>query len=158
MPKVNRSDYIIYTHQGPFLYDTNTKTEILTTKYRGIDLHHETLANPLLDIQRLQKVGYKFAEIHCLSSVTKGEQDEPGNPSGKHGQYIWTQAVNKADGIVYFNGKKGKDSPWVYVGDNISPDAAARDCALHVLSNLCLRRRRDLRKAVFGYDAFQREN
>jgi len=152
MQKVNRFDYIIYTPQGPFVYDTNTQTEILTTKYRGIDLHHETLAHPLYDIQTLQNAGYNFTEIRCLSSITQGEFDKPGDPSGEPGQYIWTQAV------VYLNGKKDSKRPWIYVGDNVSPDAAARDCALHVLSNLCLRRRRDLRKAVFGYDAFQREN
>ena len=159
--EIDKSNYIIYTHEGPFLYTEYpgicNKTEILTTKYRGICLHYETLANPLLNIRQLQNAGYKFIEIHCLSSITKGEPNKPGNPSGEHGRYIWTQAVMKNDSVIYFNGKKGDKGPWVYVGDGTTPDAAARDCALHVLTNLCWRHRHDLRIAVFGYDAFQQQ-
>ena len=94
-----------------------------------------------MDIQHLQHIGYDFKEIHCLSSVTKGEYAKVGHPSGQHGQYIWARALMQ----------NGHLNDWVYVGDNISPDAAARDCALRVVSNLATQHFHNLRKAVFGY-------
>ena len=147
MTKVAETDYVIYTSEGPFVYRPfngfSDKFKALSTTYRGIEMHNETLMNPLLEMNRLHEMGYKFREVHCLSSVTRGEMDKPGNPSGEHGQYIWTRLV----------ANDGKIGQWIYVGDNLSPNAAARDCAFHVMSNLITRHRRNLRTAVFGYDA-----
>lgn len=147
MTKVSETDYVIYTDEGPFInrpFDgTKGCIKALTTTYRGIEMHPETLINPLLEMKRLQGMGYQFKEIHCLSSVTHGEQDKFGEPSGEHGQYIWTRVVAKG-------GKIGK---WVYVGNNLSPNAAARDCAFNVVSSLITHHRHNLRIAVFGYDA-----
>ena len=150
MTKIAETDYVIYTDEGPFInrpfHQNIGNIKALTTTYRGVEMHNETLINPLLEMKRLHSMGYQFSEIHCLASVTRGEHDKFGNPSGKHGQYIWTRVVAK-------DGKVGK---WVYVGDNISPRAAARDCAIHVLSNLITNHRHNLRIALFGHDALAR--
>lgn len=147
MTKVVETDYVIYTDNGPFVYrpfdGQKGNFKALSTTYRGVEMHNETLMNPLLEMKRLHEMGYKFKEVHCLSSVTRGEMDKPGNPSGEHGQYIWTRLVTN-------DGKIGK---WIYVGDNISPNAAARSCAFNVMSNLITNHRHNLRIAVFGWDA-----
>ena len=147
MTKVAETDYVMYTDEGPFInrkfdgVDGNYKA--LSTTYRGVEMHNETLINPLFEMKKLHSMGYKFKEIHCLASTTKGEMDKPGNPSGAHGRYIWARLV----------ANDGKIGQWIYVGDNISSHAAARGCAFNVMSNLITHHRHNLRTAVFGYDA-----
>jgi len=68
----------------------------------------------------LEKLNPNVAEIHILSSTTKGKIHQPGNPSPEHGIYEWCR-VKFNDGMV---------TDWVmYGGQYKSVELCARDCA-----------------------------
>lgn len=87
------------------------------THYRGETIRYSNaVRESFADIQRLNK---NVAELHVLSSETRGEYVEPGNPSGKHGPNTWCR-------VKFENGNLGA---WVFSGTIGSTAGYAYGCA-----------------------------
>ncbi len=113
------------------------------TQYNGEDIYRPYLCvayfKEARDVIR-EEYGYKFLELHCLQSSTKGEYAKTGNPiPDKNGAYVWIRALYK--------NKEGKavSSLWAFVNSySYCASNCTYYCADYVLSNA------DLRGGLFG--------
>ena len=85
------------------------------------------------DFAHIQTLNKNVAELHVLSSETRGERAKPGNPSGKHGPNTWCR-------VKFENGNFGA---WVFYNEYASAAFCACycavDCAYDVRNNALFR-------------------
>lgn len=130
MSNIPNTEYITINKDGIFV-GGKPATTYCGEKIRFSNGVRESFA----DIQRLNK---NVAELHVLSSETRGEYAKPGNPSGKHGPNAWCR-------VKFENGNLGA---WVFY----NTDGSAADCAGYRASYCAyyVHNHASFRVAVFG--------
>jgi len=130
MADIPNTQYITINKDGVFVGGRPATT------YRGEEIFLlNGVRKNFADIQRLNET---VAELHVLSSETRGKWTVVGNPSGNHGRNAWCR--------VKFN--DGRVASWVFYNAHVSASdcayACASDCAYDVRGDA------DFRSAVFG--------
>lgn len=130
MADIPNTEYITVKANGIFVGGKPATT------YRGKTIcYSNDVRESFADIQILNET---VAELHVLSSETRGEYAEPGNPSGKHGLNAWCR-------VKFENGNLGA---WVFADTYSSAAVCARYCAYLCAFGVC--RNSAFRAAVFG--------
>ena len=113
---IPNTEYITITRDGAFVGG------VKATQYRGEDIYElDELPKYFVQIKALVDLEYGLdvAELHAMSSETKGTYAEPGDPSPNHGCNAWVRA-KFADGTV---------SRWVFYYSYLSSSGCAGYCA-----------------------------
>ena len=98
MADISNTEYITVNANGIFVGGKPATT------YRGEEINLPDSVHR--DFAHIQTLNKNVAELHALSSETRGERAKPGNPSGKHGPNTWCR-------VKFKNGKLGA---WVFEG------------------------------------------
>jgi len=113
MTDIPNTEYITINKDGVFIGGKRT------TKYRGENIACMNVIQEFFtEIQRLNK---NVAELHVLSSATKGEYAVTGNPSCKNGPNVWCR-------VLLSDGRLGA---WVFRHTHDSAAFCAHLCVLH---------------------------
>ncbi len=130
MADIPNTEYITINKDGIFVGGKPAET------YRGEEiLLLNGVQKNFADIQRLNET---VAELHVLSSETRGEYVKVGNPSGNHGRNAWCR--------VKFN--DGRVASWVFCNAYSSAANCAFYCAYVCAGNV--RGFANFRSAVLG--------
>lgn len=99
--------------------------------YRGekLDKHHiqDAIKTFTVESDILSRQQY-FSELYVMTSETSGIFSIAGNPSIKHGKYIWAR-VKKLGGTV---------SDWTYLCEHKNPSDAAKYAICSVMTGINL--------------------
>jgi len=112
MADISNTEYITVNANGIFVGGKPAET------YRGEEINLPDSVHR--DFAHIQTLNKNVAELHVLSSETRGERAKPGNPSGKHGPNTWCR-------VKFENGNFGA---WVFYNEYASAAFCACYCAV----------------------------
>ena len=124
MTDISNTEYIIITKDGISVGG------VPATTYRGYPIQY--IKDIKKDFTVVQKRNPEVQELHVSAFETKGEDEQPGTPSGKFGPNAWWR-------VKLFDDRIG---PWVFCRTyGSASDCAyfcARNCSIHVscISNI----------------------
>ncbi|MBO4626200.1 MAG: hypothetical protein J5679_02935 [Alphaproteobacteria bacterium] len=132
MKDIPNTEYITINQDGIFIGGKPTK------HYRG-----QELRAPEHIVERFKFLQSKYQnikEVHMMTSESIGEYCATGNPTAKHGSYLWGN-IEFVDGVV---------GPWVRIAHEQDKDYVAKNSPCSAMNTLCDMELNYMRQPMLG--------